>query len=221
MRQGSYIVFALLTVASSVAGSTPKPVTAGDPPGSSPAQTTAPWHRALVVAGVVVEGRPTETGFDAHRAQIHVCTDLTSLAEFVVDPSRFGEWVPFTRSARMLEKSEDSAVYYVRSTTPWPLNDTDMIYRIARSPAPDGLRLSLAGLPDYSPPNDGVARIRSAAGEWRLVPDDQGIDVSYELYMDPGSVPRFLANRRLAKAVGKTLANLSAHFSCVRRGVPP
>lgn len=220
MRQGTFIFLVLLTVASTVTGSTPEPVTAGGPPGSLPTQATAPWHTVLDVAGVEVEGRSTETGFDAHRARIHVCTDLLSLAEFVVDPSRFGEWVAFTRSARMLEKSEDSAVYYVRSTTPWPMRDTDMVYRIARSPAPDGLRLSLTGLPDYSPPEDGATRMRSAAGQWRITPDERGVVVSYELYVDPGSAPRWLANRRLATAVGKTLANLAAHFSCVRR-VPP
>ena len=67
--------------------------------------------------------------------------------------------------------------------------------------------------------NPGVAqpltlRIRSAAGEWQLLPGDKGIDVSYELYLDPGRVPRSLANQRLAAAVGQTLANLAARFPC-------
>ena len=69
-------------------------------------------------------------------------------------------------------------------------------------------------MPDYTPPSDNAARIRSAAGEWRLLPGATGIDVSYELFVDPGRVPRFAANQRLATAVGQTLANLAARFPC-------
>lgn len=107
-----------------------------------------------------------------------------------------------------------------------------MVYRISRAPAADGapaaggepaadgapeaggVRLSLTGLPDYTPVENSAARIRAASGEWRLVPSPSGIDVSYELYLDPGRVPRFLANQRLADAVGQTLANLAARFPC-------
>jgi hypothetical protein len=145
---------------------------------------------------------------------VHVCTNLDALTEFVVDPSRFTEWVAFTRTARLLDRAEDSAIYYVRSRTPWPLRDTDMVYRIVRHVAADGLHLSVTGLPDYLPMEQDATRIRSAVGEWRLVPDDQGISVAYELHVDPGDVPRMLANRRLSRAVGQTLANLAAKFPC-------
>lgn len=217
MQYGLYLLVALLAATQAVADSAPEPAAAG----SSPAQTAAPWHQVREVDGVLVEARPTVTGFDAHRARIHVCTDMSSLAEFVVDPSRFVDWIAFTRSARLLEKSEDSAVYYVRSTTPWPLKDADMVYRIARNPTSDGLNLSLTGLPDYLPSEKDATRIHSANGMWRIVPDDRGLGVSYELYVNPGSVLQSFANQRLAAAVGKTLANLAAHYPCVGRDVPP
>lgn len=186
-------------------------------PGSAPSPesgVTEPWRPVREVAGVPVEARQTETGFHTHRAQVHVCTDLAALEDFVADPAHFTEWVAFTRSARLLERTNESAVYYVVSSTPWPLKDRDMVYRISRSPSAEGVRLSLTGLPDYSVPEDSAARIRSAAGEWQLLPGDKGIDVSYELYLDPGRVPRSLANQRLAAAVGQTLANLAARFPC-------
>lgn len=187
-------------------------VPAGSAPLPAPAATD--WQPVRQVSGVPVEARPTETGFDVHRGRVQVCTDLASLEDYVGDPSRFADWVAYTRSARLLERSSETAVYYVRSTTPWPLKDRDMVYRISRAPAVDGLRLSLTGLPDYTPVQESVTRIRSASGEWRLVPSASGIDVSYELYVDPGRVPRFLANQRLADAVGQTLANLAARFPC-------
>ncbi|MGE0623722.1 MAG: hypothetical protein AB7I04_04630 [Pseudomonadales bacterium] len=180
-------------------------------PVPTPAQT---WQPVREFSGVPVEARPTDSGFDVHRARVQVCTDLGTLEDYVVDPTRFVDWVAYTRSARLLEHTEQSAVYYVRSTTPWPLRDRDMIYRIERTPTADGLTLSLVGLPEYTPPEDNATRIRSAEGEWRLVPSQAGIDVSYELYVDPGRVPRYLANQRLAAAVGETLANLAARFPC-------
>jgi len=187
------------------------PSSAPTPVAAAPADA---WQPVREVSGVPVEARPTDSGFDVHRGRVQVCTDLTSLEDYVVDPSRFADWVAYTRSARLLEHSGETAIYYVRSTTPWPLKDRDMVYRIERTPAPDGMRLSLTGLPDYSPPETSATRIRSASGEWRLTTSPTGIDVSYELYVDPGGVPRFLANQRLAAAVGQTLANLAARFPC-------
>ncbi len=189
-------------------------------PGGAPASSEAlseEWRPVREVSGVPVEARPTKTGFDVHRGRVEVCTDMSSLEHFVIDPSRFTDWVAYTRSARLLDVRDGSAIYYVRSTTPWPLKDRDMIYRISRidsNSSIGGLRLSLTGLPDYAPTEENAERIRAAAGEWQLVPSASAIDVSYELYLDPGRVPRFLANQRLAAAVGQTLANLAAHFPC-------
>lgn len=172
------------------------------------------WEPVREIAGVPVEAQETDSGFDVHRGRVQVCTDLASLENYVIDASHFVDWVAYTKSARLLEHTDEAAVYYVRSTTPWPLQDRDMIYRIARAPAPEGLKLELTGLPDYAPPDKSATRIRAAAGEWRLLPSATGIDVSYELYLDPGRVPRYLANQRLAAAVGQTLANLAARFPC-------
>ncbi len=175
----------------------------------------ASWETARDVAGVRVEARPTDSGFDEHRAETAVCTDLASLEQFVADTSQFAEWVPFTRSARLLTSSADDYVYYVRSTTPWPLQDRDMVYRITRMPrSEEGLRLRVTGLPDYQPPNRNVARLVAAEGLWLLQPAADGINVRYQLYVDPGRVPQSAANRRLATVVGRTLANLSARFPC-------
>jgi hypothetical protein len=173
------------------------------------------WKPVRKVEGVPVESRPTDSGFNVHRGVTSVCANLTALEGFVADTSRFPDWIPFTRSARLLDESDSGYVYYVRSTTPWPLKDRDMVYRIAREKSEDPVvRLVVTGLPDYQPPEKNAERIRVAAGEWRLEPIPGGTRVSYELYVDPGSVPAYFANRRLATVVGQTLANLAAQFPC-------
>ena len=173
------------------------------------------WQKGRKVDGVQVYHRPTTTAIREHRAETLVCTELTALEAFVSDAGHFTEWVPFTRSARLLERMPDQIVYYVRSITPWPLADRDMIYRVRRLPDGGGVvRLELTGLPDFRPEVEGATRIRSARGAWLLVPEARGVRVSYQLLVDPGAVPAFVANRRLASVVGQTLANLAARFPC-------
>lgn len=173
------------------------------------------WQPVRVIDGIAVQSRPTESGFNVHRGEVSVCTDLVSLERFVADAAHFADWIPYTLNASQLERTASGVVYYVLTGTPWPLRNRDMIYRITRLEGNyQGLRLQLTGLPDYQPPVESAERIRAAAGEWRLLPDETGVRVSYELYVDPGAAPRFMANRRLANVVGKTLANLAARFPC-------
>jgi hypothetical protein len=92
-----------------------------------------------------------------------------------------------------------------------------MVYRISRQPDGEhGVTLDLVGLPDYQVNQPGAIRIRAAEGQWQLVESGQGLDVSYQLFVNPGAVPPFAANGRMASAVGKTLANLAAHFPCAQ-----
>ncbi len=175
------------------------------------------WSSVRQVDGVTVEARSTESGFNEHRGAVRVCTDLGVLEAFVADTDRFSEWLPYTRDAELLESSDHHYVYYVRSSTPWPMKDRDMVYRISRQPGPEReVTLDLVGLPDYQFARSGATRIREAAGRWRFVQSDRGLDVSYQLFVHPGSVPAFAANRRMASAVGKTLANLAAQFPCAQ-----
>lgn len=175
------------------------------------------WSEVRQIDGVTVESRATASGFNEHRGKVRVCTDLSVLEAFVADTDRFSEWLPYTRDAELLEASEQHYIYYVRSTTPWPLKDRDMVYEISRQPdSGRAVTLDIVGLPDYQLANQGVIRIQEATGQWRFMQSDSGLDVSYQLFVNPGPVPPFLANGRLASAVGKTLANLAARFSCAQ-----
>ena len=175
------------------------------------------WSEVRQVDGVTVEARATASGFDEHRGEVRVCTELRILEAFVSDTDRFREWLPYTRDAELLEAADDYFVYYVRTTTPWPLKDRDMVYQISRQPdSEDGVTLNLVGLPDYQVARQGAAPIREAEGRWQFVESDWGLDVSYQLFVNPGAVPPFAANGRMASAVGKTLANLASQFPCAQ-----
>ena len=174
------------------------------------------WSEVREVDGVLVEARQTESGFNDHRAAVRVCTKLPVLEAFVADPERFHEWLPHTRHAELLERADDQLVYYVRSSSPWPLKDRDMVYRISRQADSGHVILHMVGLPDYAPARRGAAPIQAAAGRWQLTDSGAGLEVRYQLFVNPGPVPPFAANGRMASTVGKTLANLAALFPCAQ-----
>ena len=178
---------------------------------------TSGWSEVREIDGVMVEARPTASGFNEHRGAVRVCTELPVLEAFVADPERFHEWLPYTRHAELLERTDEHLIYYVRSRSPWPLKDRDMVYRISRQAGSgQGVILELVGLPDYAPARSGAAPIKAAAGRWQLTESGAGLSVRYQLFVDPGAVPAFAANGRTASSVGKTLANLAALFPCAQ-----
>jgi len=174
------------------------------------------WEPVRVVRGVQVDARPMPgSPFAEHRGTVAVCAQLDTLEGYVADTSQFQEWVPDTEEVRVLEHSENSQTYYLRTHTPWPLRSRDMIYRLTREPAADSdeVRIDVTGLPDYLPEQPGAVRMRSASGEW-ILRKATNVVVSFRLHVDPGWVPAVFANRRLAGSVGETLANLAERFSC-------
>ncbi len=175
-----------------------------------------PWQPAGSVRGIEVESRPTESGFRAFRGSTVVCTGMQTLHDFVTDPDRFADWIPFTEAARRVPGDTAERLYYLRTRTPWPLRSRDMVYRLSEHSASgdDLVILDLAGAPEHLPPQKGAVRMRSASGQWRLRPRGDRVEVSFQLALDPGRVPAFFANRRLAATVGGILANLTQRFPC-------
>jgi hypothetical protein len=53
-----------------------------------------------------------------------------------------------------------------------------------------------------------------ASGEWRLRSIGREIGVTFRLHIEPGRVPKGIANRQLAETVGGTVANLQRRFPC-------
>lgn len=180
------------------------------------------WEPQLTVAGVRVEALPTTSGFHAHRGQVLVCSDFDTVTRFVADISQFHEWVAYTREARVLETAENRIVYYLKNDAPWPFSERDMIYELVTHSADDrDIHVGMTGLPNYLPRVEGVVRLDSVAGDWHFTAVDGGVRVMLELFVNPGSVPKFLANRRFANTVGQTLANLSGQFPCDEKPAVP
>ena len=177
----------------------------------------AEWAPVRKVEGIQVEGRENPSGFNTHRAEVFLCTGMSDLAAYIADTSRYDEWIPNLEQVRLLEASADSVIYYMKSKAPWPVKPRDMVYQLTDlNVSPDALELAVAikGLPAYLPESKEAYRMREAAGEWRIVPEADGLRVTHQFYVDPGNVPKLFANRSMATSLAKTLINLARQFPC-------
>lgn len=177
------------------------------------------WSTARTVRGVALESRPTPSGFAEYRGRVSVCTTQETLERFVTDATRFPSWVPYTETAHALADDGRGARYYVRTDAPWPFRSRDMVYRVMRrsgvdAGGGDALHIDLAGEPDAIPERSDAVRMAGASGQWVLRAQGERIVVSLRMSVDPGSVPRFFANRRIAATVGGMLGNLRERFPC-------
>ena len=168
------------------------------------------------VDDIAVEARVEASGFNRHRATTAVCADIMALERFVEDIDQFPEWVHDTLAVEVLEQEEGRVSYYVKTAAPWPFKPRDMIYELRLEPdvAPEEIVIHVTGMPDALPPRDGAVRMAAADGEWRLRDLGRAVEVSFSLYVDAGKVPRYFANRRASRGLGKTLSNLRRAFPC-------
>jgi Polyketide cyclase / dehydrase and lipid transport len=175
----------------------------------------APWTSPRNVSGVTIESRErADSRFNEYRGAVRLCADLQSVLLFVSNVERIPQWVPWTGAVRQLEQTADGVIYHVVTRAPWPYRPRDMIYALGIHMQGTSATVSMTGLPERIPPVEGMVRMRAASGLWSFEPADEGLMVSLRLWVDPGSGPRLLVNRRAGTTLGKMLGNLRKEFAC-------
>lgn len=175
------------------------------------------WVTTRTIEGVKVEAQVTPSGFKIHRADVLLCTEIANLRAYIADTSRFHEWIPDVDQVRLLDVSDASVVYYMKTKAPWPFRPRDMIYQLTEmrvSGDPSEVSIAIRGLPSYLPEANDASRMREVKGQWRIVSEGKGLRVTYQLFVNPGSVPKFFANRRVSTSLARTLINLRRQFQC-------
>lgn len=174
----------------------------------------AEWREARTVDGVALESRDRDSKYLEHRGAVTLCADLRTVLEFVSEPRELVHWVPFTSAAERLPEKDGNVVYHVVTRAPWPYKPRDMVYALDVNLGGDQASVHMNGIPGYVPPRDGMVRMRAAEGVWAFVSHGEEIAVSLQMWVDPGSGPALLVNRRAATTVGRMLANLKSRYSC-------
>ena len=175
------------------------------------------WRAGRTVEGVALESRNRDSRFLEHRGAVTLCGDLSDVLEFVSEPRELVNWVPYTAAAERLPETDGRVVYHVVTRAPWPYKPRDMVYALDVDFSGDQASVHMNGLPGYIPPRDGLVRMQAADGVWTFVGHDKKIAVSLQMWVDPGSGPALLVNRRAANTVGRMLANLRDRYMCKKQ----
>lgn len=175
--------------------------------------TPSGWQFLHESDGVVTQVRPFPgSDYDEVRAVASVCAPLSNLLAFIGDARHFSEWIPDTRVARAV----DADAFYLRTSSPWPVRDRDMVYRLREQQTTpvDELLMVMEGAPDLLPPDSGAVRMRAVSGSWRFRARGLSTDIVLVTHIDPGgNVPVMLARRRVLAMPGRMLGNLKSRYA--------
>lgn len=174
------------------------------------------WRPVYKASAAKVEAARTESGFDRHRGEVSVCGSMAAVTGFAADVERYPEWVSHTEEARLIMRSPQRTVFYLRNSAPWPMKPRDMVYELVPEVIDERtVTVAMNGLPDEIPVEAGVVRMKSAQGEWLFQAEAGGeLRVGLSLYIEPGRAPRLFANRRFAHMIGDTLSALAKRYPC-------
>ena len=206
------------------------------------AAAVANWQLVSESDGISVATRRVEgSAFAEVRASATVCATIPQLVEFVEDVDAFDTWIPDTERARLLARpSPHQRIYYIRTSMPWPVKHRDMIYaltEVTEPSEPTGLNgmngmneviaapkgpdasVLMQGLPEYLPPAAGVVRMTAVTGRWDFSEGAGTTRISLQMHIEPGgTVPVWLANRRIVDTPSKMLLNLKRRFESACHG---
>jgi hypothetical protein len=97
-------------------------------PAAGSAAEVVEWSPVYRSAGVQVDASQTASGFDRHRGRVVLCSTLDEVAAFATDVDGYPQWVAYTLESRSLEHTDERTVFYMKSSSPWPMRPRDMIY---------------------------------------------------------------------------------------------
>lgn len=109
------------------------------------------------------------------------------------------QWMKGVSEIRSIGKSTAEMWHtYIQYNIPWPLSNQDCIVRYDMKREPSGriYNISMNGVPDHLPVNDGITRIKHLQGSWKLVPHSKNhCKVVYTVYSkQPPKFPRWITD---------------------------
>ncbi len=141
-------------------------------------------------------------------------TDATSaeIVEILKDVNGYVSWFAYTEKVELLENGSHEKYVYMETRFPWPFNNEDMIYKMTFDTEVNAItKVTLAGMPSYSPPVKGITRMKGANGYILLNPTGNKTEITYYMHSDLGeAIPVWMANKYIHNLPLKTLDKLKS-----------
>jgi hypothetical protein len=131
--------------------------------------------------------------------ELEMPATLSQYAALVLDVKNSDKWQYKVAKQEVLKTlSKTELYYYSEVSPPWPVSNRDVIFHMVlrQDPVSLGLTVTLEGMPNYLPENDGVVRLPFAKSTLNVDPiDEENVKVRYELDVNPGGeVPAWVIN---------------------------
>lgn len=177
------------------------------------------WSLAKDVDGIQVYVRTVaDSPLREFRGEVQIKAKLEQVVEVLRDANSFRKWMPDVTTSELLKASDAEQYHYLENKAPWPVSNRDGVYHFSYTHPADGtVVVSVEAVPNYLPTREGKVRVPKAEGQWRLVPNAEGVSVSYQMHASPGgAIPNWLANQTVVDTPFGTLKALRAHLQLAR-----
>jgi hypothetical protein len=172
-----------------------------------------PWELKKQADGIEVYTRPVE-GSDIRefKSEGMVSVDVGSIVALLRDAARFKNWFPDTSESRLLKREGAVSYQYSVMSTPWPINDRDLIFRsvLKQNEITGQVEIEINAAPDAHPVQDDLHRVTHAIGSWQFTPDGPNrTHVKFTMHLEPGGgIPDWMVNARIVATPFNALVNL-------------
>lgn len=126
-------------------------------------------------------------------------TTLSATIAVLKQVENYTLWIYNCNTSRLInQKNELEMSYYSETTTPWPLQNRDLVVYniISQDKITKKVQSISTPLPNKVPEKENLVRITDFYGEWTFTPiNKEEISIEYYLKIDPaGSVPAWMLN---------------------------
>ena len=180
------------------------------------AETKEGWKLDFKTPGVAVYSRPRPRSTFREFKGVGTFNVPPAVVNAVLqDRENYPKFVPHMAECRVLKRDGDTVFVYQRLDVPI-FSDRDYIQRVRERTrlGPNGQVYEMTWRPANDagpPPPKGVVRLKDFEGSWVLEPEGAGSTrMTFYLFTDTGSIPRYFANRGTRGAIMKT-------FSAIRK----
>ncbi len=177
------------------------------------------WSLAKDAEGIKVYVRNVDgSPLREFRGEVQIKATPDDVVKVLRDANAFRQWMPDVAASELLKATDTEQYHYLDNKAPWPVSNRDGVYHFTYAKAGDGaVTVRVEAVPDYLPQREGKVRIPQAKGQWKLVPDADGVNVTYQMHASPGgAIPNWLANQTVVDTPYGTLKALRSHLQNAR-----
>jgi len=171
------------------------------------------WNLRKNSNGITIHTRKIEkTGIVEFKAEMIVNKTIDSVLNIVTNTESYTQWMSNVIVSKTLKIINENEKYiYLVSEVPWPLKNRDMPFYQKIIKSKKIIKITLAGISNYTPPIEGIKRItKKLTGLWILIPiSDKQVKIIYQSSFYPGpTMPNWILRLFTVDGAYKTLIEL-------------